>query len=344
MKNNFLLFIVFLISFSVTCQVSVGPKHVGKPGKFDKEQLEKFKESKTIFVFSTLFERSVYEDVLKESWDVTPYEIVSAEDFDLKNYLKEGYSIGSLGFNKVTKMRKSNSWVDYLYMYFEFSMFDNEKLLENLNKYKGKRLKKINKVINKYKYSFARFELFPKSNFVDLAKRSNLEKITESLFTEDVFYNYQPGILRNYFQKINDLLKKEEIYWMYKDDYDPELKKLTDKPLFFPEYITMGYYPKIKVFSKKKNDDKDLDENDPFSNYKFISKSISNSDLNNRILSGEEFYYLRYVRVNSQKFIEVVNSKTGKVIYRNYATGLARSLKPKHLKHLSEVIEKSAKN
>ena len=65
--------------------------------------------------------------------------------------------------------------------------------------------------------------------------------------------------------------------------------------------------------------------------------------MNNKILNNEELYYLRYVRMNAERFLQVVNSKTGEIIYRNYITGMSYNIKSKDIKELNDKIKKASK-
>lgn len=76
-------------------------------------------------------------------------------------------------------------------------------------------------------------------------------------------------------------------------------------------------------------------------NYKY--EVISDEELNNKILNNEELYYLRYVRMNAERFLQVVNSKTGEIIYRNYITGMSYNIKSKDIKELNDKIKKASK-
>ncbi|GAA4276112.1 hypothetical protein [Aquimarina mytili] len=339
-RINTIVFVLAL-AFSVlgNAQISVGPKHIGKPGKFKKENIEKFKKTKTIFVLSNQYEKEVYEDILKASWTATPFEVVPVSEFKLRDYLKDEYSIATLRGHRVDKTTKSGALVHYLYMYLEVIMYQNEELTQKLAENEGKKEKKLRKIINKHKISFARFELFPKDEFIKIAIKSSNEEIMAATMNDDVFFNYQPGMLKNYLQKTSQLLNDEKIYWMYEDEELPELKNLGSTTLYIPDYTKTKY----NAFTMS---DKEQDESKSeklYADYEFTHEFISVKDLNTKILNNEEFYYLRYVRVNSQKFIEIVNSKSGDVIYRNYETGLAYNLKPKHIKELNKAIKKVIK-
>jgi hypothetical protein len=339
--KKYLMLLLFLTGFLSYAQISVSSKHIGPSSKFKKGQLEKFKASKTIFVFSNVFEKSTYEEILKNSWSVTPYEIVSVNDFNIKNYLKDNHSFATLEGLKVTKTKSTGMVSVNLYTYFDISIYESDKLLKKLTNYSGGKSKKIKKIISNYRLNIARFELFPKDDFIHIALSQENEKITDMVFKDDAFFNYQPGFLQNYFQKISQLLIDEEIFWKYKDLQTSELEKLATDTLYIPDYIKTKFNP----FFVADKDRIDVDIDKLFSNYDYQHKFISKNDLNQKILNNEEFYYLRYVRVNSEKFIQVVNSKTGNVIYRDYKSGFSFSynLTEKNLKALNKAIEKEVK-
>jgi hypothetical protein len=172
---------------------------------------------------------------------------------------------------------------------------------------------------------------------INASKKTN--KIFNALYTGDVFFNYKLGFLKNYFQKINDLIKNEEVYWMYEDDYLPELKKLSNHKLYIPSYMTIKY----NGWKRQDSEKNDKNVEDIFKKYDYQYEIISDEDLNNKILNNQELYYLRYVRMNAERFLQVVNSKTGEIIYRNYITGLSYKIKSKHIKDLNKKIIKASK-
>jgi len=343
---KFKILLLLFISFQSYSQISVGPIHVGRAKKFKKGVLKKFKNTETIFVLSKLYDKKEYEKILKESWDVTPYKVVDIEDFNLEDYLKGNYSFARLvGFTRTTEMRslptnkiELNSTT--LYTYIDVSMYDSEKIFKRLNKLSPKRRKKKKeKIIDENELKIARFYLFPKAEFIQKTLSEDDKKIAVALYSEDVFYNYKPGLLKNYFQKINNLIKNEEGYWMYKKEYLPELKELAKRKLYIPAYLGIKY-DAWKANDKKKNEDyfKQI-----FKDYDYQYEKISDEDLSNRILDNQDFYYLRFVRMNSEKFVQVVNSKTGEIIYRDYIPGFSYNLKSKHIKNLNKKIKKALK-
>jgi hypothetical protein len=348
MKLKILL--LLLITFQSYSQISVGPTHMGKARKFNKGTLEKFKNTETIFVLSNIYEKEVYEKILKESWDVTPYKIVDLENFKLEDYLSNKYSIAHLtGFKRITqqishdintRQIKYGVTGTYQFIYFDIIMYDSNAIFKELKKLSPKRRKKKKeRIIDIYTYNIARFYLYSKADFIRNSFSEDMDEIIKSIYTNDVFFNYKPGFLKNYFQKINNLLKNEETYWMHGKDYLPELKNLTNYKLYIPSSMS------IKYNAWKGKDSEENNENiyEIFKKYDYQYEIISDDELSDKIMNNEECYYLRYVRVNSEKFLQVVNSKNGEIIYRNYIPGLSYNIKPKHIKKLNSKIKKASK-
>ncbi len=344
-KTVFFLFLLFssLKSYS---QISVSSTHVGKAKKFKKGILEKFKDSKTIFVLSNIYDVDVYKSILEKSWKVTPFEVVDAGEFEIEEYLTENYSIVELSGYTVTTQRATGipliteKMGEFLYTFIDLRMYDNETIRKKLSKLSPQqRRKRRYDIINDNCQSIARLYTFPNDKFIHTSRFKKKEEVLLSMYTDDYFFNYNPGFLKNYFQRMSDLLVCEEICFVYGDDYKPELKKLSSKKLYIPSYISIKYDGFKGVDSEKDpNHIKAI-----FKDYDFKYEMISDEDISTKILSGEEFYYLRYVRVNAQKFIQVVNSKTGDVIYRQYATGFSYNLKSKHISELNSKIRKAKK-
>jgi len=343
--KNYLIVLFTFICFSGFSQISFGARHVGKPVKLKKEDIEKFKATTTIFVLSNIIDKAEYEKMLKDTWTVTPYKIVSAEDFSINDYYKGNYSIGELMGYKTMKQMKSGGVVTRLHTYFNVGVYDAEEIDKKLAKLKvkknEKRKSKINRIFFGNKKAIAKFYVFPTSEFVNEALTEESEIIMESMYTKDVFFNYTTGMLKNYFQKTNDLIAAEETYWMYEKDFNQEkLAGLATTKLYIPEYVTQwtdawggGIIDRDNEEIKKLFKDYDYD-------YEFVSKE----DLDAAILENKEFYYLRYIRVNAERFAQVVNAKTGDVVYRDYFPGfLSYNLKSKNLGALSKAIAKSAK-
>ncbi len=344
MKTKILILLLISIQNIGFTQISVGPEHIGKPKQFKKDRLQKFKETTTVFVFSDVYEKSEYEAILKDAWTVTPYEIVSKDAFDPLVYEKGNYSIANIEGYRVSMVTKSNKTINFLHSYFDFFMYDYpviKKKVKRLNSNKPKKFKdKLSDIFFEHKFKIARFCLYPNKGFIDIALSKSREEITNNIYTEDVFFNYKPGMLKNYFQKVSDLIDKEEVYWMYeKNEFTQELAELPQATLYIPEYIGM----KTNAWTSAIDKQEDNAIIKLYNNYLYKYEFLDDEVLDKKILNKEAFYYLRYVRVNSQKFIEVINAKTGDVIYRNYVPGFSYNMKPKYLKELNKAIKKAVK-
>ena len=333
-----LLAIVLLVNVS-NAQISVSAKHIGRVKKFSNNELEKFKNTTTIFVLSNIFKEDEYKKILDKAWAVTPYKIVNIKDFNVNDYLDGKHSFVDLRGLKRTKSMKNGKDVVDLYLYLNVFMYDVDKLKKELAKKKGAKQKKINKIYKKHEISIARISLFPTSDFNKIAIYGDNDMIMRYVYGGDCFYTYELGFLQNFFQKLSSLIKNEEIYWKYKSDYTAELKNLKTQTLFVPGYMKTMYNP----FKGKDNDKRLEDVKKNFSAYAYKYEFQDDDVLNKRILNGEAFYYLRYARENAEKFIHIVNSKTGEIIYRNYKTGFAYNIKGKHFKELNKAIKKALK-
>jgi hypothetical protein len=333
---------LFLLSLSISgfAQISVGPTYVGKAKNFKKGALEKFKNTETIFILSETLDRYDYLKILEASWTITPYQIVHISDFDIEKYLSDDYSFATLG-GTLRTMGKGMSSYSTLFTFIELKMYDNEKILKKLEKLSpDKKEKKKMEIAEEHLYNFAHIYIYPKDEFIHTSATKNIDNIFTSMYLDDVFYNYKPGFLKNYFQKVNDQLENGEEYWLYENDYLPELKKLASETLYIPSYLGIQ-------FSALLAEDSDADHEtieDIFKNYDYNYEIIDDDELSDKIMRGEELYYIRYVRMNAERFLQVVNSKTGEIIYRKYLIGLLSfKIKPKHIKDLSKDISKARK-
>lgn len=340
------LFIVFVILLANTCfsQISYISKSVGLK-QVNKKELEEFKKKEVVFVLPETYSLSQYEKILKESWDSTPYKVVHSEEFVIEDYLNEKYSIATI--NSIDQVRSTNlGMISSVYICFDVLFLNHQNIKQ---KRKTSSLKKWNKKKNEYLFKnsklVARFYLFPISKYLGalqygpgfgILKKGLGFKIGKK---DNVYRNYNLGFLKNYLQKVNSLIKIGEPYDMFDDGYLPELKNLTNQTLYVPKYLGVTFNPFI-VRDKNKGDDKIVDL---FKKYKYSYEIISEEEISNKILAGDEFYYVRYARTNAEIFLQVVNSKTGEVVFRNYSASVSYNLKTKEVTKISKKIKKSSK-
>ena len=335
-----LLLLVLLLWQAGFGQISVSSRHVGKLKKIKKENFQRFKKTTTVFILSDCHDVATYDSILKASWHVTPYKIVKHKDFNLNDYLGNQYSYVALDWYKSVIYKNGFPTGNaMIHPYVDFYTYNFDKIRKTLSKMSDKkRAKKIVGVFNDNTINIARFLLYPNGEFGRFMVKKEPEDINKRFYSEDVFINYKPGFLKNYFQKISNLIQKEQNYWMYEDEYLPELKNLAKKTLYVPDFVAQKYMAFTGEY--KKPDKAYLDK--MFKKYEFKYQMISSDELNKKIMSNEPIYYLMYVRLNGERFISVVNAKTGEVVYRAYHK-LGYELKSKHISKLNKAILKASK-
>ena len=341
MKIRILLLALFIVS-NVFSQVSVSSQHIGGVKGFKKGFLDKFKKTETIFVLSTLYEIEEYQKILDEVWTVTPFRIIDAEEFEIREFLGSKYSVAQLSGIKKEVQMKSGSTVPVVNTYFDLKMYNKAMIQKKLSKLSPKKRKeKRSEIMEMYSSDIARFLLYPKEEFIteiykDTKQNDNMAYIVDALFHRDVFFNNKLGFIKNYFQKINNLLETEEVNWMYGDSYINEIANLTNETLYIPSYVLYKYNGRKRTDNLQ--DESYLDE--LFKDYVYDYELIDDNVLNDKILSGEEFYYLRYARSNSERFIQIINSKTGEIVYADHIIGMSYNIKDKHIKDLVKCVTK----
>lgn len=168
--------------------------------KIKKDVIKKFKNTETIFLLSNVYNKSEYQEILKASWNVTPYKIVDFENFEIENYVGDKYSIAQLsGFKRIKQMQHGGTSTS-LFTYIDIKIYDSEKIFKKLNKLSPKRrAKKKNDIINDNSSNIARFYIFSKDDFIHTSLSEDMNTIVNSLYNDDVFFNYKLGFLKNYF-------------------------------------------------------------------------------------------------------------------------------------------------
>ncbi len=315
-------------------QISVSSSHVGGVGAFKKGELKRLKGTTTIFVLSSKYDLAEYESILQDTWTVTPYKVMLHDDFSVLDYLTGDYTFASIsGFVKQTS--KSS----YVHGYLDIYMYDQEAVAKFVKKSKPEKKNfndKFNDALNDAKIPIARVELHPTIEFIAAATRGiNSTESRKLLYSGDAFHTYQLGMLKNNLQKINSLIAEEKTMWMYGSDKTPEIKNLKKATLYLPDYL------KIKrnafAFANSQRDDKDvanLMEDYPYK-YEFLTEQ----QMTDKILEGQDMYYLKFTCVNGQKFVHVVNGKTGDLVYREYGT-MSYNIKSGDFKDLRKAIDK----
>ena len=144
--------------------------------------------------------------------------------------------------------------------------------------------------------------------------------------------NWGPGILKNYIQTLMNYLQKAEKQSLYAEyTNQKELKNLTKETLYIPDF-TLVKLNKFNGDERKRHDLEDI-----MGDYEQKYKLIKTTELNQSILNNQKMYYLVYVKSSTDKYISVINSQTGEIIYTRY-TPLSYNIKSGDLKELNKAI------
>ncbi|UOK41768.1 MULTISPECIES: hypothetical protein [Flavobacterium] len=363
MKKKILLLLTLLSMSLGYSQVSVSKKAGEKEKETENTLFKTFKNTTTVFVLSNLYEKSQYEKILKESWTVTPFEVVMPHEFNIKNYLNGNYSFAHLN-GSVTEMKN----VFLLKCQIEFFLPDLNKIQ---SKYKPEKHDDhdLYKLLSNSKLNIASISVSPNGellgkvngNFLgnrhdvfnlntgrpyhitmyeydkifSKSKAEEDKKVEDYIYEEKVFTNYNLGMLKNYLQKVNQKISNEEPYSDNENEISAELKNLKNGVLYLPEALKIKYNPrKYKDENWKEGELEEI-----LGLYKYKYEFISEEELDKKILANESIYYLRYAKVNSHKYINVVNGQSGEIIYRFHDSGFSQfNIKDEDFENLSKAI------
>ncbi|PWK02122.1 hypothetical protein BC749_101183 [Flavobacterium araucananum] len=334
--KRILLIVMLALSIQNYAQVAVTASDRGANDPFEKGELEKFKATTTVFVLPQLNKKEDYEKILKEVWTVTPYKVVEPKDFKMLDFADGNYSIANLdGDIKVTSKGTTFVHTNLVIRILDKEKFDKgfKKLKVDDKRYEGK----LKDLFRENLINIARAPLCVNNAFlVDAMKTRSDEKadiLFARMYTENSFTNTNLGMLKNYFQQMNQIISKGEHCGLYDDFAKPEIKNLKDATLYIPEAYMMEYNP--WRISEKLRDEKDL--KDLLEDYKYKFQFIKDEDLQKKILNNEEIYYLRYVSMNANKYLQVVNAKTGDPAYYFYGAG-SYNLKDNDFEKISKAV------
>lgn len=305
--------LLFANSFSQIAFATHTQRLIYQSKPIDTNTLKTFKSSTTIFTLPNSINKELYNKILKDVWTVTPYEVVSVEDFKASNYAPESFSFVSL--KPVVEEMKSGQKISYFTIY----------PMLNVNIY-IKHKKKIRNIT----LATAPFNFKGKYNAKCLTKKEAWRLATELLSNNDALQNFMPGILKNYLQKINNLIIHEMPYKYSDKNFLPEISKLARTTLYVPEQI--GLHP-------RKNTEERIHK--IFKKYGYDYTIISNKTLSKKILKNDDFYYLYYSRLGATRlFFRIINGKSGEILYNDYQLNSIFGPKAKHIKAIGNRIEK----
>lgn len=193
-----------------------------------------------------------------------------------------------------------------------------------------------------YKTEVAKIALFP-DNYMSAKDiyeyNSNNYDHYKTEYSIDIYsdtgaqyiYNWGLGFAKNYIQLLVSYLDKDMEKSLYKGIERNGLRALAKSNLCIPDYVLIN-------FSPSKKEGKMFNEKDMMQDYRYKYTMIKRGELNAKIIDGNiEFYYLILFKSSTDKWVTVIDSKTGEMLYSSY-TPMSKYMKPKDMKTLYKEI------
>lgn len=319
-----------------------------KASEFEEKRFDDFKKTTTIFVLNNLYEKKQYEEILKSCWTITPFEVIDLKDFKYENYLSDKYSFCMMyGYTSVSQNVESTKFLIHFYL------LDMDLINKKIKKIKDNDYYEF---LNDKKKNLSYIELIPNANIFALSnsrfdspsfrefynysyfktdKTEFEENVSNKIYNENVFHNYNLVMLKNNFQEVNRLLLAKQFCSFNDELSTTDIKQLKKKVLYLPEYLKKEYFTN-PIEYKDYSDEK---INKILSVYPYDIAFISEKELETKRLNNEEFYYLNFgYRL---RYFQIINGKSGVIVYKNYSNGpMKANLKESDFKDLAKAINK----
>lgn len=311
--------LIFLTHTNIFGQINVGSiEHVKlNAGEFEQVNLNKLKSSKTLFIYrdSDTANLESFKSMLDEVWDYTELEFISYKEYSTNTY-DENYSFFTIGWDhkETTSSIGMNSENTYIYLTLWMNK-ENEKL------------------------TFCRIELYPTFTTYQnpvMYSEKYVNLMMKYIYEETILHNWNLLYLTNALQFVNEKLTKSYEHWLFKSAVYADISFLKNDTLYIPEYALTIFDAFTGDESEKQNMNKLVKK------YPYPYKFLSIEELSNKVLNSEKpFYYLSYIKSSSDKFVSIVNTKTGELLYSDYSAG-SYNLKDKDFNKLAKKIKQSA--
>lgn len=322
MKKHLLLFLYCLLISVSYSQVNIGKSK--SPinlyvSDLKQAEFDSVKNSPTYFVVPNQFDYENFKQVIGEVWTLNKLSFISEKEYkdNKKSFFATGNTVIALVDKNYQKIKEnistgaSHTTAEYVSFKFRVNHF----LSVEKNK-KGKLKIDFFNVAEVFftasiKYRSDLIASSSRQSVLMLGKTFGKEKaIDKSGIKEPDFYNFNLGYIKNYFQIVNDKLEKN-INFKIEDGFVDKIKikSLKNQTLYAPDWFLRKYNPLNGDLKKI------IEPDEIFNTYQSEYKIISNKELNDKILAGDEFYYLNYTQFNQTKVISIINSLSGEIIY-----------------------------
>jgi hypothetical protein len=295
MKFISLLLFSLYISYFTHAQISIGEPGAIKPTDFDKGTWEEMRNGTTCFIYrdADVPKLDMIKGILGEIWTFNKWKLIPYSEYQNSISEKGNVYIALRSYNK-TKVYAgpdpSGNKAEVVEVLISMWRVDK---VEKDGWIAEERLAAIDMPIsNDLRTQLIQLKRMPAFEFIS----GNEAKVE--------LWNW--GLLKNKFQVLNNHLVSNTPRWRFSNTQNvPELNRLKSDTLFIPEST-------FKTFDVREKG-KTMDE------YAGRYKVISIEELGDRILKSEKpFYYLNVHMDGLEKFINVINSKTGEIVYSSY--------------------------
>lgn len=322
-------FITFFLSFiyaNSNAQVEIPNKNI----------LDKIKDGNTHVIVGDLnFPQSVeYNRVFKKYWTVTKgVDFIKTDEVDGNLVAGDTY----ISFERFEGTYSQGASFSLLYL--------------NIWTPSEKEIKKQkHSLINSNATSVAKIYLT--ENTETLVKKVKEKNLADVRYSSAGFYsvydfdgngcllNWSPGIMKNYLQLISTQLQTGKKYSFSDEITDKkQLPLLASQTIYCTTEVLnkMGFFAGVNKI--RSEEDKVEEIKKLFEDYQYGYKIITISELEDKIIGDKEpFYYLLFINSSKAgKFLAVVNSGTGEIIYSR-CKAMSLNLKSGDLKDLYKAI------
>jgi len=320
-----------LISSTVRAQIQVGSKEIpvgNSSGSLDKEDMETFKKTTTIFTLRVddVPRKADFEKAISSVWKITPFKVVAPNE--ISQYTgKKNYSVFYFG-GFVIQRTSSTMQVTNTHLAYELRLPQFKKNGD----YKDDIL-------------LARFLLMPDAATLRMTmtpintfgRRKQAASITNHLYTKATFSNWGPGFVKGYLKTINDLLTERDTRGPFSETTNREaMAKMATDTLYLPSYLSNSFNA---MTGKEKDNAEGTEQDDNVTDaYPYPVKYVSFEVLDDMILNrNTPFYYLLYTRSSTDKYVTVFEGLSGAMLYANY-TAMSYNFKNKDLRKVAKAV------
>lgn len=351
MKQTILLFTICLFSLQAFSQY-----------QFEKPKWNPATPYRVLYVFSedtsTQQAKAVLQ-AIRASWNVTPVKVISVNQLDANLIVPGNIFVNPMQYTIVTQNDRGGGnygeaiYNDYYYLNFwtvEKEYNPKKDIRDNM--YMICRAELFMKMINQMTSDFKKFEITaPNKSIFLYQQRKGLRETTFDITSDKFGYDYVNGMsggIKNTFQEVNRLFKENKPHGFFDEVNAPGKLSMLKKDTLFIANIWFGsdgtifeQMQKEEVkFNKKLYDQSVQYINDLFKSYPYPYKLVSREELNARIIDGNNnMYYLNYIQSSADKFLSVVNGKTGEILYTSVEKRSYR-LKTKDFENIAAAVGK----